>query len=140
MEWFLKVVKENYANFNGRARRKEYWMYTLCVVALNFAIGFVGGILTLVSESMGSLVMMLSSLVGLALLVPGLAVGVRRLHDTGKSGWFLLLVLIPFVNFYLIYLLVLEGDQGPNVFGPDPKEEESGFSKTLENNPRINYE
>jgi len=135
MEWFLKVVKENYANFNGRARRKEYWMYTLCVVAINFAIGFAASLLSFVSEGLGGLVMMLAYLVSLGLLVPSLAVGARRLHDTGKSGWFMLLGFIPFVNFYLIYLLVLEGDQGPNEFGADPKEGESGFPAALENSP-----
>jgi len=137
MEWFLKVVKENYANFDGRARRKEYWMYTLCVVAINFAIGFVSGILGFVSESMGSLVMAISYVVSLALLVPSLAVGARRLHDTGKSGWFLLLGFIPIVNFYLLYLLVIEGDQGPNEFGTDPKEGENGFPAALENSPFV---
>jgi len=137
MEWFLKVVKENYANFDGRARRKEYWMYTLCVVVINFVIGFVAGFLGFFSEWMGSLVMMLSYLVTLGLLLPSLAVGARRLHDTGKSGWWLLLSPIPFVNFYLIYLLVIEGDRGPNEFGPDPKEEESWFPKTMENSPFI---
>ncbi|MNG93455.1 Inner membrane protein YhaI [compost metagenome] len=117
-DWFLKVVRDNYANFNGRARRKEYWMFFLA----NVLIGVVFGILGRVT----SLFTYVSGLISLALLIPSIAVAVRRLHDTNKSGWFLLLALIPFVNLYVIYLLVIEGDRGPNEYGPDPKAEENG--------------
>jgi len=119
-DWFLKVVRDNYANFNGRARRKEYWMFFLA----NLLIGVVFGIL----GQIASLFSYISGLISLALLIPGIAVAVRRLHDTNKSGWFLLLALIPFVNLYLIYLLVIEGDKGPNQYGPDPKAEENGIN------------
>lgn len=119
-DWFLKVVRDNYANFNGRARRKEYWMFVLA----NLLIGVVFGIL----GQIASLFSYISGLISLALLIPGIAVAVRRLHDTNKSGWFLLLALIPFVNLYLIYLLVIEGDKGPNQYGPDPKAEENGIN------------
>lgn len=119
-DWFLKVVRDNYANFNGRARRKEYWMFVLA----NLLIGVVFGIL----GQIASLFSYISGLISLVLLIPGIAVAVRRLHDTNKSGWFLLLALIPFVNLYLIYLLVIEGDKGPNQYGPDPKAEENGIN------------
>ncbi|MDF2479638.1 MAG: hypothetical protein K0S24_5121 [Sphingobacterium sp.] len=119
-DWFLKVVRDNYANFNGRARRKEYWMFVLA----NLLIGVVFGIL----GQIASLFSYISGLISLALLIPSIAVAVRRLHDTNKSGWFLLLALIPFVNLYLIYLLVIEGDKGPNQYGPDPKAEENGIN------------
>lgn len=121
MEWFLKVVRDNYANFNGRARRKEYWMFVLVAVIISFIIGFVGGILSVVSATLGALVMGLSYVFSLAILVPSLAVLARRLHDVGKPTWYIILGLIPLVNLYILYLSVLEGDKGPNEFGPDPK-------------------
>lgn len=119
-DWFLKVVRDNYANFDGRARRKEYWMFFLA----NLIIGVVFAIL----GQIASLFSYISGLVSLGLLIPGIAVAVRRLHDTNKSGWFLLLGLIPLANLYLIYLLVIEGDKGPNQFGPDPKALENGIN------------
>ena len=121
-EAFLKVVRDNYANFEGRARRKEYWMYILSIFVLYLALGIVGGILSIISDTLAMLVYGLFSLLALALIIPGLAVTVRRLHDTNKSGWFILVALIPFVGaLYLLYLEILEGDKGPNQYGPDPK-------------------
>ena len=126
-DWFLKVVRDNYANFNGRARRKEYWMFILAVILLLLAIGIVGGVLSVISDTLGGLVYGIMGLVYLALLIPGLAVTVRRLHDTNKSGWFILVSLIPFVGaIYLFYLEILEGDKGPNQYGPDPKAVDNG--------------
>jgi len=126
-DWFLKVVRDNYANFNGRARRKEYWMFILAVIVLLLALGIVGAILSAISDTLGGLVYGIMGLVYLALLIPALAVTVRRLHDTNKSGWFILVSLIPFVGgIYLLYLEILEGDKGPNQYGPDPKAEENG--------------
>ncbi|WP_293886933.1 MULTISPECIES: DUF805 domain-containing protein [unclassified Sphingobacterium] len=121
-EAFLKVVRDNYANFEGRARRKEYWMFVLAVFVLFFALGIVGGILSVVSDTLASLFYGIMGLAYLALLIPAIAVTVRRLHDTNKSGWFILVSLIPFVgSLYLLYLEILEGDKGPNQYGPDPK-------------------
>lgn len=110
MEWFLKVVKDNYANFNGRARRKEYWMYVLfyCIIAIVASIVDI-----LLAMLIG--IPLLSYVVMLALLVPSIAVGVRRMHDVGKSGWF---ILIPIYN---IILFITEGEKGDNQYGPDPK-------------------
>lgn len=88
-------------------------------------IGFIGGILSVVSGTVGGLVMGLSYVLSLALLVPSLAVLARRLHDVGKPTWYIVLGLIPLVNFYILYLTILEGDKGPNEFGPDPKAEEN---------------
>jgi uncharacterized membrane protein YhaH (DUF805 family) len=121
-EAFLKVVRDNYANFEGRARRKEYWMYVLAEFVLILALCIVGGIFYMISSTLGSLIFGILSLLSLALIIPGLAVTVRRLHDTNKSGWFILVALIPFVGgLYLLYLEILEGDKGPNQYGPDPK-------------------
>ncbi|MGB3062924.1 DUF805 domain-containing protein [Sphingobacterium thalpophilum] len=126
-EAFLKVVRDNYANFEGRARRKEYWMYVLSVFVLYIGLGIVGGILSIISDTLAMLVYGVISLLGLALFIPSLAVTVRRLHDTNKSGWFILVSLIPFVGgLYLLYLEILEGDKGPNQYGPDPKALENG--------------
>lgn len=115
IDWYLKVVRDNYANFSGRARRSEYWWYSLC----NFLIGIV---LQVADYFIGFEIGILGSLYGLAVLIPGLAVFVRRMHDVGKSGWFILLILLPVIGWiWLIVLLFTEGDQGPNEYGPDPK-------------------
>ncbi len=108
MEWYLKVLKQ-YADFNGRARRKEYWMFTL----INFIIQMV---LTMVGTAiMGETGALLGSIYSLGMLVPSIAVAIRRMHDVGKSGWY---CLIPFYN---LYLAVTDGDKGTNEYGPDPK-------------------
>lgn len=105
MEWYLKVLK-NYAGFGGRARRKEFWMFFL----VNMGIGIV---LNIIGTAIDFL--LLGTIYSLAVMIPYLAVGVRRIHDTGKSGWF---ILIPIYN---IILFATEGDKGANDFGDDPK-------------------
>ena len=107
MNYYLKVL-QNYATFSGRARRSEYWYFFLFNVVISFAIGFIGGM-------MGNT--MLSNLYSLAVLIPGIAVGVRRMHDVGKSGWF---ILIPIYN---LILACTEGTKGENEYGADPKAE-----------------
>ncbi|NGM61129.1 DUF805 domain-containing protein [Sphingobacterium sp. SGG-5] len=124
MEWFLKVVRDNYANFEGRARRKEYWMYTLYVFVLYLALSLVVSIISWVSSTLGGLLSFVLWIAYLGLLIPSLGVTVRRLHDTGKPTWYVILAFIPLVNLYILYLLILEGDKGPNAYGPDPKSEE----------------
>lgn len=128
-DWFLKVVRDNYANFEGRARRKEYWMFMLAQFILFLALFIVSAIFYAISSTLGGLIYGIIGLLSLALVIPGLAVTVRRLHDTNKSGWFILVSLIPFVGgIYLLYLEILEGDKEPNQYGPDPKAEENGSS------------
>ena len=122
MEWYLKVMRDNYANFNGRARRKEYWMFTLFFLLLALLAGFVIGILSAVGETVAMIAIILAVVWYLAHLVPSLAVTVRRLHDTGKSGWFYLLAFIPYIGGLIIFIFtVIEGDKGDNKYGPDPK-------------------
>jgi uncharacterized membrane protein YhaH (DUF805 family) len=113
MEWYLKVLKQHYADFNGRARRQEYWMYTLfnCIALVVLVM------LTKISSIFG----ILYGVYALGTLLPSLGVSVRRLHDIGKSGWFLLLSLIPFVSFYLLYLMCLDSQPGTNEYGANPK-------------------
>ncbi|QBQ39796.1 DUF805 domain-containing protein [Sphingobacterium psychroaquaticum] len=127
MEWFLKVVRDNYTNFNGRARRKEYWMFVLFNIIISGALSLVDRIFGLTyGDTSPYQSGVLSSIYALAVLLPSIAVAVRRLHDTNKSGWFLLVAFIPFVGWiYLIYLFIKEGDRGQNQYGPDPKGNES---------------
>lgn len=123
IETFKKVVFENYANFSGRARRREYWMFCLANIVLSLVLGIVLGILTAVTGVQE--VSYLSYIVSLALLCPGIAVGVRRLHDVGKSGLWYLTGLIPVVNFVMAIVLLVwfctDGEEGPNKYGPNPK-------------------
>ena len=122
MEWYLKVMRENYANFNGRARRKEYWMFSVFFLLFALLAGFVIGILSAVGETAAMIAIILAVVWYFAHLVPSLAVTVRRLHDTGKSGWFYLLAIIPYIGGLIIFIFtVIEGDKGDNKYGPDPK-------------------
>ncbi len=121
MEWYLMVWKR-YAQFSGRSRRKELWMFML----FNFIIGtalYVGGIVAAdQSSSLSSLLFELYFIYVLAALVPGLAVGARRLHDIGKSGWWQLIAFVPLVGtIILIVFWVMDGQPGDNQYGPNPK-------------------
>lgn len=111
MDWYLKVLK-NYVGFQGRARRKEYWMFVLVNVLIFIGIAIIEGILGLMPENGSG---PLSSIYNLAVFLPSLSVAVRRMHDTGRSGWWNLL---PIVN---IIFLAQEGHAGRNKFGDDPK-------------------
>ncbi|WP_010523027.1 DUF805 domain-containing protein [Aquimarina agarivorans] len=114
MEWYLKVLKQ-YVDFNGRARRKEYWMFTLISTIISYIIV---GITYAISPELVAL----SYIYSLAVALPSLAVVVRRLHDIGKSGWFFLIILIPLIGaIWLIVLLCQDSEPGPNEYGPNPK-------------------
>jgi uncharacterized membrane protein YhaH (DUF805 family) len=112
MHWYLEAMKK-YAVFSGRARRKEYWMFTLMNLLIVFALGIVEGILGIAANSEESI---LGGVYILATVIPGIAVGVRRMHDTDHSGWWFL---VPIVN---LIFAVQKGQQSPNRFGPDPIE------------------
>jgi uncharacterized membrane protein YhaH (DUF805 family) len=142
MEWMLMPLRR-YAEFSGRSRRKEYWMFFLFVLIvglvlrlLESAVGMGGGV-----QGTG----ILSGLFSLATLVPSIAVGVRRLHDTDRTGWWLLVPIIPYIAgiamlftgslgisgilmfvglagaIVLLVFFVMDGTRGPNRYGPDPK-------------------
>ncbi|MFZ7343963.1 DUF805 domain-containing protein [Avibacterium volantium] len=114
MNWYLYVLK-NYAQFNGRARRKEFWWFT----AVDFLLYVILGLLDIVllNNDFG-----FSGVYGLATLIPSLAVRVRRLHDTDRSGWWLLIGFIPVIGFIVLLVFAcLDGTQGRNRFGEDPK-------------------
>jgi uncharacterized membrane protein YhaH (DUF805 family) len=118
IDWMLLPLKR-YADFSGRSRRKEYWFFTLGCAIAGFIAGIVENILGL-SGSVGPYGF-LSILLILALFLPSLSVSVRRLHDQDKSGWFLLIALIPIIGSVVILVFMcLPGTPGPNRFGPDP--------------------
>lgn len=123
IEYYKKVVFENYANFSGRARRSEYWYYALASGIISVILAIFDNLLGLTYASGLSERGVLSSVYSLLVFLPGLAVMVRRLHDVGKSGWFLLIAFTVIGIFWLIYLSFKEGDQGTNEYGPDPKNE-----------------
>lgn len=119
MEWFMKALRQ-YAVFTGRARRKEYWFFVLFYILIAIGLGFIDSVLGLGSEEFG----LLSGLFGLAMILPALGVAVRRMHDTGRSGWWVLVSLIPFVGWLIfIWFATRDGEPGPNDYGPDPKAE-----------------
>ena len=106
---FVEAIKAcfgKYATFEGRARRSEYWYFGL----FGFVVGLVLGWIPVVGM-----------LISLAFLLPSIAVGVRRLHDVGKSGWWYLLVFVPIANLVLIYFYILDSQAGTNEYGPNPK-------------------
>ncbi|WP_434937512.1 DUF805 domain-containing protein [Shewanella sp. HL-SH8] len=132
MEWYLTVLKK-YFVFSGRARRKEYWMFAL----FNFIISFV---LSLVDMGIGSYneIMGLGTLSGiytLLVLIPSIAVAIRRLHDTNHSGWWLLIALIPLLGALFLLVVFCFDSKEDNEYGPNPKtlnDNDSGNSATVE--------
>lgn len=124
MEWMIMPLRR-YADFQGRSRRKEYWMFVLFQLLLLVPVVLVGFMLGgLDEEGTGSLLFLgLVTVFFLAFFIPGLAVQVRRFHDQDKSGWLVLLGLIPYIGgIILLVFMCLEGTRGPNRFGPDPKD------------------
>lgn len=120
MNWYLKVLKQ-YADFKGRASRKEYWMFFLFNVIFSIAAMTLDNILGLTISGIpyGPLYLIYI----LAVFIPGLAVSVRRLHDVGKSGWMFLIALIPLIGaIWLLILVATDGQQGSNKWGENPKE------------------
>jgi uncharacterized membrane protein YhaH (DUF805 family) len=114
MNWYLEVLKK-YAVFNGRARRKEYWMFLLFNLIISFIIGFV----EVFVGSPGYI----GFLYYLAVIIPGIAVTVRRLHDTERSGWWLLIGVVPIIGAIMLFVfMVLDSKSGLNKFGANPKE------------------
>ena len=105
MNWYLEVLKK-YAVFNGRARRKEYWMFFLIHILISIVIGVISGLID---------IPILATIYSLAVLIPNISAMVRRLHDVNKEWWYI------FIPIYSFILLCQEGDRGTNNYGPDPK-------------------
>ena len=112
MNWYVEVLKK-YVVFEGRARRKEYWYFVLISVIISI-------ILRLIDTAIG--INVLATIYGLAVLLPSLGVAVRRLHDTGRSGWWIFINLIPLVGFIIWLVFMFTDSQvGENKYGPSPK-------------------
>ena len=114
IEQALRSVLGQYSNFGGRARRSEYWLWTLTVVGA----ALVALLASVASDALGAL---LQIALFVAVLLPGLAVLVRRLHDTDRPAWWLLLFLVPFGSLAILVFLCLPGQDQPNRYGPSPK-------------------
>lgn len=131
IDYWKKVVFKNYANFEGRARRSEFWYFTLFNILISIGLTFLDNLMGLnttryigdsnFAYSSG----MFNNLFSIAVLIPTLAVGARRLHDIGKSGWWQLIMLVPIVGYIiLIVFWATDGEQGSNEHGPNPKTKE----------------
>ncbi len=120
MKWFLDVLKNKYATFEGRARRSEYWYFVLfCVLAI-VALAIIDEVTGTFSEETG--MGLLSGLFVLATILPSFAVTVRRLHDTDRNGWWILINLIPIIGAIVLLVFTVQDSQpGANRFGPNPK-------------------
>ena len=113
MDQYIATLKR-YADFSGRSRRKEYWMFVL----INFIIAIVLAVIESIIGTQGIIGMLFSLLI----LVPGIAVTVRRLHDTGRSGWWILIALVPLVGgIVLLVFCAMDSEPGDNEYGPNPK-------------------
>ncbi|NAS31583.1 DUF805 domain-containing protein [Flavobacteriaceae bacterium R38] len=123
MDWYKKVIIDNYANFEGRARRSEYWYYVLMNIIITVLLYFItiAGILAespIIAITGGGIIVIY--LIGI--IIPTIAVSVRRLHDTNKTGWLYLLNLIPSVGgLVLLIFYCIESDNESNQYGPNPK-------------------
>ncbi|MES2895160.1 MAG: DUF805 domain-containing protein [Pseudomonadota bacterium] len=134
MDMMFEPIRK-YAQFSGRARRKEYWMFCLLIIGIEIVFYALMGILgagpmmagdpTAGVNPIAGLLMLVFSVVMLGLFIPSLAVSFRRLHDTNRSAWWLLIALIPFLGVVvLLVFMLLDGTPGDNRFGPDPKARE----------------
>lgn len=114
MNWYIEVLKK-YAVFEGRARRTEYWMFALFNLIISIVLGVIDG----AAGSSGAL----SGVYALAVLLPAIGVSIRRLHDVDRTGWWLLIVLIPLIGLLLLLVFtVQDSTPGENRYGPNPKE------------------
>ena len=117
MQYFIKAFK-NYAVFKGRTSRKEFWMFVLFNIIFSFAAVALDRILGFSNETGYGV---LSTIFSLVMILPALGAEVRRLHDIGKSGWWIFITLVPLIGgIWLIVLLAKMGDAGENAYGPEP--------------------
>ncbi|MGR5275105.1 DUF805 domain-containing protein [Vibrio rotiferianus] len=118
-DWYYKVIL-NYTNFNGRARRQEYWYFTLVNVLVNLVMGIIDRVI-------GSVMQMdnfgfFGVIYALFIMIPSIAVTVRRLHDSGRTGWWALIAFVPAIGILvLLYFLIQDSEEGSNQYGVSPK-------------------
>ncbi len=134
LDYWKKAFTKNYANFNGRARRSEYWYYTLMNIIIVIGLQILTGICAAMQSSAMAIVFgALYLIFALASIVPSLAVTVRRLHDIGKSGSHFFIAFIPLIgSIWLLVLICTEGNAGENAYGPDPKNQSSMSDDALD--------
>ncbi|HHX35231.1 MAG TPA: DUF805 domain-containing protein [Gammaproteobacteria bacterium] len=120
MNWYLEVLKK-YAVFSGRARRKEYWYFVLFNIVISVILSAIDGMMGSYNAETG--MGLLGSIYILAILLPGIGVSIRRLHDTGRSGWWLLIGFVPLIGAIVLIVLMLQNSKpGQNQYGANPKE------------------
>jgi uncharacterized membrane protein YhaH (DUF805 family) len=118
MNWYLMPFKR-YADFSGRSQRAEYWYFTLGNFIVGFILGLIDGMMGAASQGGVGLLTMIYFL---GILIPSLAVSVRRLHDIGRTGWWIFVAIIPILGpLLLLYFYVLDSEPGANAYGPNPK-------------------
>ena len=118
MSWYLAVLKK-YAVFSGRARRKEIWMFVLFDLIIAIVLGIIDNV---IGFAIGANIGVLLTIYGLAVLVPSIAVEVRRLHDTNRTGWWVLIGLVPLIGAIILLVFFTQDSQpGDNQHGPNPK-------------------
>lgn len=118
VNWYKVVVTERYVQFSGRAMRSEFWSFAL----VNFGISLVLAVVDAILGTNGNGLGVIGGLYSLAVFLPSIAVSIRRLHDTNRSGWWLLIGLIPLIGWViLIIFYVQDSDAGENQYGPNPK-------------------
>lgn len=120
MNWYLHVLKK-YAVFKGRAQRQEYWYFFLFNIIISIALSMIDSALG--NPGAGEGAGLIGTIYSLAILIPSIAVGVRRLHDTGRTGWWMLIGLIPLIGvLVLLYFFVQDSQPAVNEYGPNPKD------------------
>jgi len=107
MNYFIDALKK-YADFSGRASRKEYWMFTLVYIMINLILAILG-------------LDILSTIVMLILFFPSISIAARRLHDTSRSGWWQLITLIPIIGFIILIVFLVQDSHETNIYGTNPK-------------------
>ena len=121
MSWYLMVLKK-YAVFSGRARRKEIWYFVLISYIISTVLWWIDSLIGTYQIDNLWTIYVLFSLYGLAVLLPSIGVSIRRLHDTGRSGWWIFIGLIPLIGaIILLVFFVTDSQAGPNQYGPSPK-------------------
>jgi uncharacterized membrane protein YhaH (DUF805 family) len=121
MSDFVNVLQNRYAEFSGRARRREYWMFVLFSSLTYLAACMAGALVDVVLDTEGVIMAIALVAVWLGLIVPSIAVAIRRLHDTGHSGWMFLLAFVPVVSLVLLVFYCIDSQAGSNQYGPNPK-------------------
>ena len=115
------IVTTKFADFNGRARRKEYWTFILVNLGIFVVLGILAGVLGSISNALGIIFGIFIAVFGIAMFTPTLAAQVRRLHDSGKATWMIVFGFIPLLSIVLFVFMLLDSDKGTNEFGPSPK-------------------